>query len=82
MRNWTHQHIPEPVSKVKINVKQRPGISYPKPVNRVWIREDLIHPSVKFNHHYGPQPTSQIHYNYGHPGIGAGFGTGLDPACP
>ena len=65
IRNWTRQHIPDPVSKVKINVKQRPGISYPTPPNRAWISEEMVHPSVHYGHHMGPQPTSQIHYNCG-----------------
>ncbi len=65
VRNWTKQHIPDPVSKLKINVRQRPGLSYPQPPNRAWITEDTVHPSVHYsNHHFGTMPTGQ-HYNQG-----------------
>ncbi len=39
IRNHTHVHLPKPVEKFKIDVKQRPGMSYPRPVNRVKITE-------------------------------------------
>lgn len=39
MRNHTRVHIPQPTSKMRIDVKQSPGMSYPKPVNNVWISE-------------------------------------------
>ena len=66
VKNWTRHHIPAPTSKVQLNVKQNPGISYPQPANRAWITEDTIHPSVRFsNQHFGPAPTGQIHYNCG-----------------
>lgn len=39
MRNHTHVHMPQPSSKVRIDVKQTPGISYPKPADHVWISE-------------------------------------------
>jgi hypothetical protein len=66
MHNWTSVHMPDPVQKVKINVKQRPGQSYPQPPSRAWIKEDTIHPSVHFSeHHFGTPSTGQIHYNTG-----------------
>ncbi len=37
--NHTKFHIPSPVKKFKINVAEKPGYSYPKPVNRVHIKE-------------------------------------------
>ncbi|GIW98423.1 MAG: hypothetical protein KatS3mg111_1756 [Pirellulaceae bacterium] len=43
IRNRTHQHIPDPVSNVKMTVRQNPGISYPKPANRVHVREQNVH---------------------------------------
>jgi hypothetical protein len=46
MRNSTHMHIPDPVSHMKINVRQTPGQSYPVPPSRVRIREQNIHPGV------------------------------------
>ena len=48
MHNYTHMQIPHPVEKFKINVRQQPGLSYPKPPNRVWIKEQTIHPSLPF----------------------------------
>lgn len=39
MVNHTHVHIPGPVEKFKIDVKQTPGLSYPKPVSHVHVKE-------------------------------------------
>lgn len=39
MKNRTRMAIPPPVHKVKIDVKQRPGMDYPRPVNYVNIAE-------------------------------------------
>ncbi len=44
MRNWSKHNMPRPTSKLKINVNQRPGYSYPKPPSRVFIRQESIHP--------------------------------------
>ena len=46
MRNHTSINIPRPVEKVKMNVRQQPGMSYPNPVSRVRITEQNIHPGV------------------------------------
>ena len=54
MRNWTKQSIPDPVNRLKINVKQQPGLSYPQPPNRAWVVEDTIHAAPHFsNRHFG-----------------------------
>jgi len=37
--NHTKVHMPDPVRKMSIDVKQTPGLSYPKPVNHISIRE-------------------------------------------
>jgi hypothetical protein len=37
--NHTHMHIPGPTRKIDIHVRQRPGLSYPKPASRVHIVE-------------------------------------------
>lgn len=42
--NHTHYHIPNPTKTLTMHVKQRPGISYPKPVNRVHITESTRKP--------------------------------------
>ena len=39
IRNHTHTYIPKPSHNVKIHVKQQPGVSYPTPRTRAWIRE-------------------------------------------
>ena len=39
MKNHTRVLMPPPVHKMKVSVKQRPGMSYPRPVNRVNISE-------------------------------------------
>ena len=47
--NHTKMHIPSPVRKFKINVKEKPGFSYPKPVSRVHITEHKHMPPVIFH---------------------------------
>jgi hypothetical protein len=39
MKNHTRVHLPEPTKKVRIDVKQKPGYSYPKPANHARIVE-------------------------------------------
>jgi len=39
MRNHTRVRMPPPVHNMKIDVKQRPGMNYPRPVNHVNIAE-------------------------------------------
>ncbi len=48
VKNHTKRHIPHPTRRVKINVKQRPGFSYPKPPSHVWIRETVKAPWKAF----------------------------------
>lgn len=48
MHNHTHMWIPGPTEKLKIHVRQQPGLSYPKPPNRAWIKEQTIAPSLPF----------------------------------
>lgn len=42
MRNHTFVHVPGPTEHVKIDVRQEPGIVYPKPANHAWITERNI----------------------------------------
>ncbi|MGA2033309.1 MAG: hypothetical protein ABSG68_13710 [Thermoguttaceae bacterium] len=44
MVNHTHNCIPEPEHNVRIDVKQTPGFTYPKPVNEVYIHEHAFGP--------------------------------------
>ncbi|WP_425618406.1 hypothetical protein NA78x_002111 [Anatilimnocola sp. NA78] len=53
MKNHTHYNIPGPTEHFKVHVRQQPGFSYPKPVNKVHIREQNIHAGYKFGQpHY------------------------------
>src|SRR5258705_10762909 len=53
MRNFPPRNIPQPANSFPINVRQRPGYSYPKPVTHMHIREDMIHPALPFEQpHY------------------------------
>jgi hypothetical protein len=77
--NHTHMHIPEPVEHFKIHVRQQPGLSYPKPVHSVHIREQSIHPSLPFE-----QPHWNMHQRVGTPyGYGGGYcPPGMEGAVP
>jgi len=57
MRNHTATAIPGPTSRVNVNVKQKPGLSYPRPANNVMIREHTLR-----NPHYNSQPPSNTVY--------------------
>lgn len=48
MKNRTRVLLPPPTSKVKISVKQRPGLNYPAPVNRVYVDETHREPARLF----------------------------------
>ena len=39
MVNRTRVLMPPPVAKMKMTVKQRPGMNYPRPVNHVKVSE-------------------------------------------
>jgi hypothetical protein len=61
MRNRTRVLMPPPVDKVKVSVKQRPGLNYPRPVNHVHLNETQREPlrlvpswlTNLFHHHRG-----------------------------
>lgn len=44
MHNHTAVQIPQPTRNVNVHVKQKPGLSYPRPVDRVLIKENTIRP--------------------------------------
>ena len=48
MTNHTVVRMPEPVDKFKVDVKQRPGMSYPEPVDHVSIKEQVKSPGPIF----------------------------------
>ena len=86
IHNWTKRHIPDPVSHLKINVKQRPGLSYPQPPNRAWVVEDTIHSAPHFkNRHFGIAPAGGIPVGGSIQGAGPGIVDGApcpDGSCP
>jgi hypothetical protein len=75
IRNHTHYHIPGPVEKVAIDVKQKPGLSYPKPVDHVHITEKSYVPPIAFR-----QPFEDTHHHVGTLG-GAGTASGMQADC-
>jgi hypothetical protein len=78
MKNHTQYHIPGPTEHFKVHVKQQPGFSYPKPVNKVHIREQNIHAAYQFG-----QPHYDKHERI--PGGGPGGGGYYNQAgewCP
>lgn len=48
IRNHTKINMPVPTPHVKIDVKERPGYSYPKPANHTFIRSENIHPAHNY----------------------------------
>lgn len=57
MHNHTAQLIPGPTPNVNVHVRQRPGLSYPRPADRVLIDEHTIRPP----HFNGQPPADMVH---------------------
>ncbi len=55
MRNHTAMHIPGPTPRIDVNVKQKPGLSYPAPANKVLIHERTVRPP-----HFNNQPPADM----------------------
>ena len=55
MHNHTATQIPGPTHNVDVLVRQKPGLSYPRPVNRVLIQERNIRPP-----HFNRQPPANM----------------------
>jgi hypothetical protein len=53
MVNHTKMHIPGPTRDFKIDVKEEPGLSYPRPVSHVHITEHNHVPPVIFRQPIG-----------------------------
>jgi hypothetical protein len=51
--NHTKLHIPAPTRKFRVDVAEKPGFSYPKPVNQVSITEHNHMPPVIFHQPHG-----------------------------
>ena len=67
MHNHTAMQIPAPTRKVSVHVKQKPGLSYPRPVDRVLIKEHTIRPP-----HANIQPPADMVHGQLPPGCGTG----------
>jgi hypothetical protein len=76
MTNRTRYHMPPPVAKLHMTVKQRPGLNYPKPVNNVHVNETQREP---FN--LLPAWLTGAHHNGGGHGGGGYGGGGAYPNC-
>ena len=63
--NHTRTHIPQPTPALGIHVKQKPGLSYPRPVDKVRIQEQTVRPL-----HFNNQPPADM--VHGNPAAGAG----------
>ncbi len=87
MKNKTHMHIPDPVDKMKMTVRQQPGYSYPTPPSHIRIHEQNIHPGYPsgrpgFYHASRPVPSNQYGGAQG-PGPGGAGGVGPNGEyCP
>jgi hypothetical protein len=55
IHNHTAMQIPGPTPKVSVHVKQKPGLTYPRPVNKVLINERTIRPP-----HFNSQPPADM----------------------
>jgi hypothetical protein len=80
MTNHTHMNIPQPAKNFRVHVRQKPGLSYPKPATHMYIKENLIHPSLPFE-----QPHWDMHERIpGGAPNGYNAAAGMAPAgyCP
>ena len=71
IHNHTAQQIPGPTPRVKVHVKQKPGLSYPRPVDKVLIQEHTIRPP-----HFNSQPPADLVHGV-LPNGGVGFDGGV-----
>lgn len=55
IHNHTAMQIPGPTPNVNVHVKQKPGLSYPRPADKVLIQESNIVPP-----HYNSQPPADM----------------------
>ena len=61
MRNHTPMHMPQPVSNVKIDVRQAPGQSYPNPVSRIHVTEQNVHPGIPMTRPDHDRASQRVH---------------------
>ena len=79
MHNWTINHLPGPTEKLKVNVRQSPGLSYPKQPHHVNILERNAVQRAPFVQ----QPADKTYILPGEmpPATGHGFGLGHGAPC-
>lgn len=58
--NHTATHLPDPVSTLNMHVQQRPGLSYPRPANKVMVTERTLRPG----HSNNQPPADMLHGNF------------------
>ena len=72
IRNHTPMHMPGGVENFKINVRESPGYSYPRPPSHMNIREQHIQPSLPYRQPIHNQtqviPMNQTGHSSGHHG--------------
>jgi len=57
IHNHTKMQIPQPTKRVNIHVQQDPGLSYPRPADRILIKEKTVRPR-----HLNQQPPANMQY--------------------
>jgi len=89
VHNHTRQRIPGPTPRLDMHVKQRPGLSYPAPPNRVFVQENTVHPKHAYGQPYADQrhirmapgvvPQQGPSHGFGVPGaVGGGHAADCD----
>ncbi len=53
--NHTQMTIPSPTERLRYDVRQKPGQSYPAPAGRVWVNEENVHPAPRMYQPYCDQ---------------------------
>jgi hypothetical protein len=65
MKNRTRVLMPPPTAQVKLSVKQRPGLNYPRPVTNVYVdetqREPLRLAPGWLSKLFAPRPPADCH---------------------
>ncbi len=59
MHNHTAHAIPGPTPRVNVHVKQKPGLTYPRPADTILVREQTVRPP----HFNGQPPADMVHGN-------------------
>ncbi|MEC9094090.1 MAG: hypothetical protein VX438_15380, partial [Planctomycetota bacterium] len=61
IHNHTAVQIPQPTKQVNVHVQQVPGMSYPRPADRILIREETVRPP-----HFNQQPPANMQQGTSH----------------